>query len=159
MTSEQTPDAVRKSVTIAVTPSRAFELFTSHVEYWWPLGTHSVSAQTGSMSAQRCAFEPIAGGAFYEVDSEGRRHVWGKIDLWQPGVRLSFSWHPGLPEAQATRVDVRFEPHGHGQTRVVLTHDGWEARGDDARRTRDQYHTGWDSVINAGYAAYCARSA
>lgn len=154
MTNEQVLAAVKKSITVPVTPARAFELFTSDVEHWWPLGTHSVSAQAAQQAAARCAFEPRLGGEFYEIDAQGQRHVWGRIECWCPGQRLTFTWHPGLAQEQATRVDIRFEALGPEETRVSLVHDGWERRGAGAGAVRDQYQSGWDPVLAHGYRAH-----
>jgi hypothetical protein len=38
-------EPVRKSVTVPAAPPRAFELFTAHIQEWWPLATHSVGAE------------------------------------------------------------------------------------------------------------------
>jgi hypothetical protein len=32
-------EPVRKSVTVPAAPRRAFELFTAHIQEWWPLKT------------------------------------------------------------------------------------------------------------------------
>ncbi|MEO0972097.1 MAG: SRPBCC domain-containing protein [Pseudomonadota bacterium] len=145
-----------KTVSLNVPQQRAFELFTAHVAHWWPLATYSVSAQIAQQPAQRCAFEPREGGAFYEIDAEGQHHVWGTVLRWRPHGQLTFSWHPGAPESQATTVDVRFDAICEDETRVVLTHHGWEARGDDARSARDDYDGGWELVLDGGLRAYAA---
>ncbi|MEO0425254.1 MAG: SRPBCC domain-containing protein [Pseudomonadota bacterium] len=151
MTTERPLPAVEKTITVPVSAARAFELFTSHVGRWWPLETHSVSAQMAQAPAASCAFDAHEGGEFFEIDGNGERHVWGVVECWRPGERLTFSWYPGLTPASATRVDIRFEAVSAGETRILLRHDGWEQRGDQASQVRDQYHSGWDPVLERAY--------
>ena len=56
------------------------------------------------------------------------------------------TWHPAQSPALATRLEVRFEDTASG-SRLLLLHDGWEARGDDAPLVREGYREGWTSVL------------
>ena len=38
-------DPVRKSRLVSLEPATAFELFTTRIESWWPLATHSINAE------------------------------------------------------------------------------------------------------------------
>ena len=134
---------LRKVVTVAVTPDRAFELFTQGIHEWWPLPTHSV----GEESAVGVVFEEGVGGAIVETLGDGSTAVWGTVTRWEPPHRVTFTWHPGNPEAEAGTVEVTFTAMAAGGTVVELVHSGWDRRPDGAR-ARANYDTGWDTVID-----------
>jgi uncharacterized protein YndB with AHSA1/START domain len=141
-------EPIRKSVTVPASPQRAFELFTAHMHEWWPLATHSV----GTEHAVGLTFGEGAGAAIVETVADGTTSVWGVITHWEPPYRVAFTWHPGTPETEATRVDVTFTPSGLGSTVVRLIHSGWERRADGAA-ARANYDSGWEPVISAFAAA------
>jgi uncharacterized protein YndB with AHSA1/START domain len=135
-------EPVRKSVTVPATPQRAFELFTAHIQEWWPLRTHSVGVE----QAVGVAFGEGVGAAIVETLADGTTSVWGTVTRWEPPHLVSFTWHAGTPEAEATRVEVTFTEDGPGSTVVVLVHSGWEHRRDGAS-AREGYDSGWEPVI------------
>jgi uncharacterized protein YndB with AHSA1/START domain len=139
-------DAVVRAVEVPVPPGRAFAAFTAAISDWWPLATHSVY---GSRSAS-VQVEAGVGGQIVERGTDGATCVWGTVRVWDPGVELAFSWHPGTPPGEATDVAVRFEPVDGG-TRVLLVHTGWGAR-PDAGPARQSYESGWVPVLDR-YAA------
>ncbi|MGH8915236.1 MAG: ArsR/SmtB family transcription factor [Acidimicrobiia bacterium] len=136
-------EPVVKTVTIPGEPGWVFELFTTRMGEWWPLGTHSV----GGDDAVDVRVDPGVGGRVYEVTNDGVEHEWGRIVEWEPAARVAFSWRPGLPVEQATHVEITFRQIIDG-TEVTLIHDGWEARGADWRKMRDNYDIGWDHVLS-----------
>lgn len=135
-------DPVSMTVVVPLPKERAFQLFTSEIGSWWPLATHSI----GQESAVSCGMEPRVGGALYESLSDGERHSWGRVVVWEPHDRVAFSWHPGHEESEAQQVEVRFTPDGSG-TRVDLRHYGWEALAEKAQAVRDGYANGWKHVF------------
>jgi uncharacterized protein YndB with AHSA1/START domain len=135
-------EPIRKSVTVPAAPQRAFELFTAHIQEWWPLKTHSVGLQ----HAAGVAFGEGVGGTIVETLEDGTTSVWGTVTHWEPPHRVAFTWHAGTPEAAATRVEVTFTENGPGSTVVRLVHSGWERRADGAS-AREGYESGWEPVI------------
>jgi uncharacterized protein YndB with AHSA1/START domain len=133
---------IRKSVTVPAGPRRAFEVFTAHIQEWWPLATHSV----GLERAAGVTFGAGAGQTITETLADGTTAVWGTITGWEPPHRVAFTWHPGRPESEATDVEVTFTPDEAGGTVVLLVHSGWERRADGAT-ARDGYESGWEPVI------------
>jgi uncharacterized protein YndB with AHSA1/START domain len=127
-------DAIRKTVLVDFAPAEAFELFTTRIASWWPVGTHSY----GGDEVTDVVLEPRAGGRLYEVTAAGEQD-WGSVLAWEPPDRLLLDWQIG--EARGTEVEVRFSPEGPG-TRVELEHRGFGA--DDPR---DRYESGWDIVL------------
>ena len=144
-------EPVRKSVTVPATPQRAFELFTAHIQEWWPLRTHSVGVE----QAVGVAFGEGVGAAIVETLADGTTSVWGTVTRWEPPRLVAFTWHAGTPEAEATRVEVTFTEDGPGRTVVGLVHSGWEQRPDGAS-AREGYDSGWEPVI-ARFAETAAR--
>ena len=71
--------------------------------------------------------------------------MWGTVTDWSSPDLVAFTWHPGQPEAEATRVEVSFVGAGGG-TEVILRHSGWSSR-PDGERARSQYDGGWDLVL------------
>jgi uncharacterized protein YndB with AHSA1/START domain len=133
--------AVRKSITVAAPPERAFEVFTDRIGTWWPLDTHSLFEDR----AVTAVVEPREGGGMYELDADGNQGYWGTILAWEPPHRLVVSWNVGRRRPEPTEVEVRFVAEGDG-TRVELEHRGWEriADGDSAYA---RYDAGWDTVL------------
>lgn len=135
-------EPVRRTITVSASREMAFRRFTEEMGSWWPTGTHSVSGER----CRKVRFESRVGGRILEVDEDGTEHVWGTVRLWDPPTRVAFSWHPGREPDTAQDVEVTFESEGSG-TVVHLVHTGWEALGDAARETRDQYGPGWEGVL------------
>lgn len=143
------PPVVR-SVQVNIEPQAAFDLFTGAMRLWWPFVGHSC----GDADALDVHFEPCIGGAVTEIGKDGRRWHWGTLAEWDPPRGFAMSWHPGLDEALATRLRVRFLARDGG-TEVQVHHDGFEARGEQAAAKRDQYDGGWPATL----AAFAARAA
>jgi len=130
-----------KTVTVAVQPARAFELFTEHMTRWWPLPTHSV----GGDRATAVTMPTRVGERIVETTAAGQQHTWGTLTRWDPPREVEFTWHPGQAESHATRVSVRFREVAGG-TEVELTHVGWGVRA-DGPAARDNYDSGWELVL------------
>jgi uncharacterized protein YndB with AHSA1/START domain len=112
---------VMVSLRVAATPERAFEAFTEQIGEWWrpnPL-FHFTPRSPGAL-----AFEPGLGGRFTETSGDGEAFEIGCIVVWEPGIRLAFTWRQATftPE-QITEVEVRFEPVD-GETRITVEHRG-----------------------------------
>ena len=129
-------DAIRKTVLVDFAPAEAFELFTTRIASWWPVGTHSY----GGDEVTDVVLEPRAGGRLYEVTAAGEQE-WGSVLAWEPPDRVVIDWQIG--EAGGTEVEVRFSPEGPG-ARVELEH-----RGFGASDPRDRYSDGWGVVLSS----------
>lgn len=139
-----------KSVTVPVSPDRAFARFTSDIMGWWPLGRHSVSAGQGKLPKE-VVIEPQVGGAVYEIMYDGDRVEWGEITDWNVPNGFTMTWHPGSGAENATQLALAFEPSDVG-TKVTLTHSGWDVLADRAEESRSHYSSGWDHVLGDCYA-------
>lgn len=151
--SEQT-EPIRRSVTVACSPERAFEVFTSEMGTWWPLGTHSRAAsehESEGVKVERVEVQGHVGGQVLEHMSNGIALPWADVLAWEPPARLVLAWKPNSADRPPTEVEVTFEAAGQG-TLVRLEHRGWERLGAELREAaRAGYDTGWEMVL-AGYA-------
>lgn len=143
------PAPVEHRVRVALAPSDAFDLFTRQIARWWPFRGHSCYGD----DAHDVLFEPRVGGAVLEVARGGERTPWGTITAWSPPEGFAMRWFPGLDEAEATLLQVRFDALPGGGTEVCVHHSGWEARGAQAAEKRDQYDGGWPATLSAFTAA------
>jgi len=111
------------SLRVATMPERAFEMFVGEIGAWWrPNALFRFTPGSPGV----LAFEPGLGGRLTETSADGGVFEIGRITVWDPGVRLAFTWRQAsfAPE-QMTEVEVRFEPVG-SETRVTVEHRGWE---------------------------------
>ena len=142
-----------KTLHVPVSPSEAFHLFTARIAEWWPVESHSLSATSGEVPAS-VEVEPREGGQVLERCTDGETRPWGRVTAWQPGEKFAVAWHVGRGEAEATDVTVVFA-RVEGGTQVTLTHDGWDALGEDAGFVHAGYLTGWDLVLVDRFGAIC----
>lgn len=144
-------DPIVKTVTVPVSPERAFARFTNEIMRWWPVGKHSVSAGQGG-AAQNVVIESREGGAVYEITHSGERAEWGVVTSWNPPHGFTMTWHPGNAPEAATELSIGFETAPDGTT-VTLTHSGWVVLADRAAEVRGHYSKGWDFVLGECYAS------
>ena len=143
-------EPIRKSITVAVAPDRAFRVFTERMDAWWPFQGHSLFEER----ARRVEFEPRVGGRVEEISADGERGSWGRLLSWDPPASFRMTWHPGRDESTAQELEVRFIAVPEG-TRVELEHRGWEKLGERGTGTRGGYDQGWEAVLGA-YGKACA---
>jgi uncharacterized protein YndB with AHSA1/START domain len=120
-------DCARISVTVAIPPASAFQIFTADIDRWWRRGLKF------RHSASRCSLlciEPKVGGRLFEsFEAEGTQHIIevGRVRVWEPPRQVTFTWRNAnfAPDEQ-TEVDIQFEPSVSG-TLVTVTHSGLAA--------------------------------
>ena len=117
----------RVSVTVAVPPAAAFEIFTRDIDRWWRRGIkfRHAGARRGFI-----ALEPRVGGRLFEsIDGEREPYILevGEIRVWEPPARLVFSWrNANFSPGETTEVEVGFSASRTG-TMVTVTHRGLDA--------------------------------
>lgn len=121
------PSRVVVALRVRASPERAFEAFTDEIAAWWrpndlfaftprAPGVLSFEIEDGGV---RRLVETRAGGKVFEI---------GTVSVWEPGVRLVVGWRQAtFTPDMATEVEVTFEPVGEGETRVTVTHSGWDS--------------------------------
>jgi uncharacterized protein YndB with AHSA1/START domain len=117
-------DRARVSVTVAVPPSRAFDIFTADIDQWWRRGMKF--RHSASRSSLLC-IEPKVGGRLFEsFEVEGTPHIIevGRVRVWEPSRQLTFTWrNANFAPLEQTEVEIQFEPSASG-TLVTVTHSG-----------------------------------
>ena len=152
------PAPVKKTLTVAVTPQRAFEVFTAGFDRWWPR-SHSI----GEAPLKTAVIEPHSGGRWYGLLENGTEAEWGDVLAWEPPTRLLLAWRIGAdwqydPDL-LTEVEVVFAPEGEGATRVSLEHrllENMGAAGEGARASFDS-DGGWGGLLQM-FAAEAAKA-
>ena len=119
-------DRATVSVSVAVSQTDAFDIFTREIDLWWRRGPRfRFGREPGELT-----FEPSLGGRLFEAfSSESGTHVRevGRITVWEPPSRLVFNWrNVNFADDESTEVEVLFAPTDTG-TLVTVQHRGWGA--------------------------------
>jgi uncharacterized protein YndB with AHSA1/START domain len=118
-------DAATVTVTVAVEPAVAFEVFTRETDLWWRRG---VKYRVAGRRPGVLAFEPgVGGGLFesFETETGAKTFEVGRVTAWEPPHRLLFEWrNANFAPGERTEVEVLFEEVATG-TKVTLQHRGW----------------------------------
>jgi uncharacterized protein YndB with AHSA1/START domain len=140
---------VRRSVTVAASAQRAFEVFTAGIDRWWPK-SHGI----GATAVLESVIEPFEGGRWYSRHEDGSEVVVGHVRVWQPPQRLVVSWEisadwkPDARVALASEVELRFVAAGAASTRVELEHRNFERMGAQAgEKMRNDVNGGWPTLL------------
>lgn len=147
---DRTVEAVRKTITVAATPERAFHVFTAEYDSWWPRSHH-----IGKSPMKRAIIEGRTGGRCYTEQEDGTDCDWGTVLVWDPPRRIVLAWQidgkwqfePDL--TKSSEVEVRFTGEPGGRTRVDLEHRHLERHGADAApiRTAIDGPGGWAGLL------------
>ena len=128
--------AVRKQIVVEASQERAFTLFTENFGDFKPR-EHNILASP----IAKTVFEPRVGGHIVDIAEDGSECRWARILVFEPHVRVVFSWDIGPdwrlvadPE-NASEVEVRFVAVTEQRTRVQLEH-----------RHLDRHGPGWEAV-------------
>jgi uncharacterized protein YndB with AHSA1/START domain len=144
------PAAIRKSLTVAVSPEKAFQVFTDGFDRWWPK-SHTI----GKAALKRAVIEPRQGGRWYGIDVDGHEDEWGEVLAWEPPGRLVLAWRINgqwAPDPDVeTEVEVRFTPLAGGQTQVEFEHRHLERLGEAGAAARAAMESpgGWSGLLAA----------
>jgi uncharacterized protein YndB with AHSA1/START domain len=158
MTTTIKPAPVRKTLTVAATPDRAFEVFTAGFDRWWPR-SHTI----GSSPLKTAVLEPGVGGRWYGLAEDGTEAEWGDVLAWDPPARLVVAWRIGAnwqySKDRLTEVEVNFTALADGRTRVDFEHRLLENLGEGALEGRALLDSpgGWGGILE-NYVAVVAGS-
>ena len=147
-----TTSSVTKTVTVDVSQERAFEVFTTRFDSWWPRTHH-----TGEGDLVEAGIEPHEGGRWWAKSTVGEE-TWGRVLVWDPPNRVVLDWQLSASfsydEDFHTDLEVRFVAESDSRTRVELEHRDLDHYGDQAEQMRNVLGSdgGWTGII-AGYAA------
>jgi len=122
---------VRREVTVAGTPQRAFDLFTNRMAEWWPTDHHLATSPVVAMTV-----EPRVGGRMFDTCEDGSESAWGQVTEWDPPAGFTFAWMISgnwqleTDVEKASRVTVTFTAEGD-KTRVSVVHKEFWRLGED----------------------------
>jgi uncharacterized protein YndB with AHSA1/START domain len=141
------PASVRKTVTVTAPPARAFQIFTTAFDAWWPK-THSI----GSSPIKHVMLEPRVQGRWYEIGDDGSETNWGEVLAWDPPTRVLLGWRIKdwkFDPDVLTEVEVVFTALVDGSTRVDLEHRHLERLGESGERSRMNFDSpnGWGGLL------------
>lgn len=143
--------AIVQTVTVAVSPERAFDLFTGRMGDWWMPSHHIAEKPFVAID-----IEPRTGGRWYERDGEGVECLWGKVLDWDPPRRALLAWQLkgdfSYDPDFVTELEIAFEAVDGG-TRVTLTHSDLHKFGAVAPQVVASMNQGWAALL-AGYADF-----
>jgi uncharacterized protein YndB with AHSA1/START domain len=139
--------------TIAVPIARAFEVFTSSINSWWPHAYHIGQAEVAEV-----ILELREGGRWYERGVDGTECDWGRVLVWDPPNRLVFTWQINgcwqfdSDPAHASEIDVVFTAAGPHETVVEVEHRLFDRLvGGQTINNAIRGGGGWDLLL-AGFA-------
>lgn len=141
---------IHKTVMVKATVERAFDMFTSGFDSWWPRSHH-----VGSSPMKRAIVEERANGRCYTEQEDGTECDWGTVLVWEPPHRFVMAWQvnaeflyePAI--AKSSEVEVRFTAQPDGVTRVDLEHRYFERHGETGAIARAGVDSpdGWTGVL------------
>lgn len=134
-------DLLTRTIALACPVERAFDVFTRHVDLWWPRG-HRRTREAAMV------LEPVLGGRLLELSPGGEEWVIGRLTRFARSEALAFDWFPGSPAAP-TAVDIAFAATSAG-TEIRIVHralsEGAIAAWPDKVAL---FARGWDTVLPA----------
>ena len=136
-------EPIRLEVTVRRSLDDAFYLFTTRMSEWWPTRRFTF----GPGRSHEVLMDPYVGGRFYERYKDGDEFTIGEVLGWEPPRRVAFTWRGRW--AVPTDVTVLFTPTEPMVTRVQVEHSGWERLGVEGLGRRNEYASGWPSVLAA----------
>lgn len=124
------PDAISCSREMDAAPHFVFDVFTSRLGDWWPLGY--------TFSGPACAdaaLEPRVAGEWYERTLQGERISWGKVKAIEPGRRLVLEFGVGadrkpIGSDESSTVEIELQALEQGGTCVRVEHRDFERQGE-----------------------------
>jgi uncharacterized protein YndB with AHSA1/START domain len=136
---------VNKTIRVNAPAARAFEVFTTRFDTWWPK-THHI----GSADMKEAVLEPRSGGRWYEKGVDGSECDWGRVLVWEPPNRVVLSWRINskfvVDDGVTSEVEVRFVAESAAVTRVELEHR-IESGDAEAIRSSVDAPNGWSAIL------------
>ena len=134
-------DLLTRTIALTCPVEHAFDVFTRHVDLWWPRGHRRTREAT-------MVLEPAPGGRLLERAPGGEEWVIGKLTQFAPPETLGFDWFPGSPSAP-TAVTIVFARSATG-TEIRIAHraigTGAVAAWPDKVAV---FARGWDTILPA----------
>lgn len=138
---------IKKSITVEATQERAFHVFTTGIDRWWPRDHH-----IGASPLERVIIEPREGGRWYSVHKDKSETDVGRVLAWEPNGRVVLSWQITaewkFDPSFVTEVEILFITEGPRRTRVELEHKHIERFGTRVEEMRKAFEDGgWERTL------------
>lgn len=104
---------------LACSPSRAFRTYVERIGEWWD-GKYTRDGAT----LVTVRIEPTVGGRVYAQHLDGEDE-WGRVTIYEPGVRLAYSSVLAQPPEDPTEITVTFAQAGPDGSTMRFEHGGW----------------------------------
>src|SRR5947209_3134744 len=79
--------SVVKNIRVRASAKKAFRVFTTEMDSWWPRSHH-----IGSSPMKRVVVEGKPGGDIYTEQEDGTNCPWGTVLTWEPPHRFVLAW-------------------------------------------------------------------
>ena len=146
--------SVTKTVVVNVDQQRAFEVFTTGIDSWWPRSHHIASSPL-----KESVIEPREGGGWYGLCEDGTKDYAGRVLAWNPPDSVILAWQitgewrydPDF----VTEVEVHFIPETPNRTRVELEHRNLDRFGAHQSQMTETFTSdgGWNGLMQMFAAA------
>jgi len=133
---EAADTVVRRQIVVEAPIDKAFAVFTERFGDFKP-PEHNLLASP----IAETVFEPRVGGSIYDRGEDGSECHWARVLVYEPPLRVVFSWDIGptwqveTEPDNTSEVEVTFTAEGPDRTRVELEH-----------RNLDRHGPGWEAV-------------
>lgn len=135
------PEPLIKSVVLACSQAKAFDVFTGQIGEWWPPERKHIKDADSVVC--------LTSTRFFERTVDGAREVpLGRVRVWAPPERIELDFYPGTDADHPTYVVVRFAIEGDG-TRVTIEHAPTAASLELWDKRAPAYVRSWDVVLPA----------
>lgn len=122
--------SIVENYALACSADHAFAVYTERIGEWW----HPEYTADGD-TFESVTIEPRVGGRVVERHTDGREVEWGRVEAWEPGEQLAYTFSLALPAGHLSVVNVRFGQLGAEESDVTFAQAGWTDSADAAKFT------------------------
>jgi len=131
---------IRQAIQVACQPEKAFDVFTTQIDRWWPAERRHLSGKT------TVKIEPS--GRFWEENESGQVVELGKVTTWEPPQKLVLDFYPGTGPDAPTEATITFTPTADG-TRIEVLHQPTERSKHLFDQMAPAYDSSWTLLLKA----------
>lgn len=139
---------------VPLPPPAAFDAYVAQMDVWWPRrGVFPYSFAPPGVFPRHIRLEAGLNGRYYETFSDGVEYEIGRITLWQPPEKLSYTWQDPA-WARPNQITLRFAAQDAqgDDTLVRYEQDGFAGAG--VPELIPYYQIGCRQTLSA-YGAHC----
>jgi hypothetical protein len=130
-----------KSVTLPLTPTAAFDLFTRRISEWWPADRRHSQDPDSEIFL-------LESGRFYERARDGREVELGVVRRWDRPTLILLDFFIATGPEKPTEVEIAFAPRG-SCAEVTVVHRAKPSSQALWKEWAPRYARSWDAVLAA----------